>query len=107
VLHAFIGSDKTSMEKNWYFLKSRSIDVPKQTRPLGWRQFGNGKQTQNETVQVAVELAYEGDTLLRLQNMLQDTSTPAVVILRNAVIAFSVIFVVLTKSSHGLTLKLL
>jgi hypothetical protein len=66
VLHAYIGSIKTSKEKNWYFLKSRVIYVPMQTGPLRLRQFGNGKQTQNETVQVAVELAYEGDTLLHL-----------------------------------------
>ena len=48
------------------FLKSRNIDVLMQNRPLCWRQFGNGKQTQEETVQVAVEIAYEGHTLFHL-----------------------------------------
>jgi len=42
------------------------MDVPMQTGPLRWSQFGNGKQTQNLPVQVAVELVSEGDTLLHL-----------------------------------------
>jgi len=33
-----------------------------QTRSLCWGQFGNGEQTQDERVEVTVELAYEGDT---------------------------------------------
>jgi hypothetical protein len=57
---------------------------------------------------MAVELAYEGNALLRLWKLLQDTTTPNLVILRNAVMGFGfAIFAVLTNNYQGWTLILL
>jgi hypothetical protein len=49
---------------------------------------------------MAVELAFERDTLLRLYNLLEDTSTPALVILRNAIMSLAFVIFALLKKKH-------
>jgi hypothetical protein len=57
---------------------------------------------------MAVELAYDGDPLTLLYNLLEDTSTPYLVVLQNAVIGFAYInFALLTNSYQGWTLILM
>jgi hypothetical protein len=59
-------------------------------------------------MQMAVEFVYEGEALLRLSNLLEDTLAPSLVILRNALMRFAfVIFALLANSYHGWTLILL
>ena len=57
---------------------------------------------------MVVELAYDGDPLIPLYNLLEDTSAPYVVVLRKAVMGFSFIkFALLANSYQGWTLILL
>jgi hypothetical protein len=55
-----------------------------------------------KSVQLAVDLACDRDEMFCLYILLEARSTPAVVILRNAVICFTfVIFALLTNGYHG------
>jgi hypothetical protein len=57
---------------------------------------------------MSVELAYEGDALIRLYNLLEDISTPALVTLGNAVMCFPFVTLALqTNSFQGWTQILL
>jgi hypothetical protein len=61
-----------------------------------------------KSVHIEVELAYDKDPLIHLYNLLEDTSTPYLVILRNAVVCIAFInFALLANNYQGWALTLL